>query len=55
MKADVPDKSSASAPWDRVARLLQANPGLYADLMEQWGPKSDDPDGFTISPLLQPL
>lgn len=41
--------------WDRVRRLLRADPGLYADLVKQWGPKSDDPDGFAISPLLQLL
>ena len=40
---------------DRIKRLLRADPGLYADLVKQWGPKNDDPDGFAISPLLQSL
>ena len=44
-----------SALWDKVARLLRADPGSYADLVGQWGPKSNDPDGFAISPLLQSL
>ena len=38
--------------WDRVRHLLQADSGLYTDLLKQWGPKSDDPDNFAISPLL---
>lgn len=45
----------SSALWGRIARLLRADPGLHAALVEQWGPESDDPDGFAISPLLQSL
>ncbi len=45
----------SSTLWDRVARLLRADPGLHADLVEQWGPKSDGLDGFAISPLLHSL
>ena len=41
--------------WDRVKRLLRADLGSYADLVQQWGPKNDDPDGFAISPSLQSL
>lgn len=44
-----------SALWDRVERLLQAKPDLYSDLVAQWGPKRDDPDGFAISSLLRAL
>ena len=53
---DLSNKKEVSTElWDRVERLLRAEPGLYADLVKQWGPKNDDPDGFAISPLLQSL
>ena len=41
--------------WDRVRHLLRAEPGLYTDLLNQWGPRSDDLDSFAISPLLRSL
>ena len=41
--------------WDRVRHLLRADPSLYTDLLEQWGPKNDDPDNFAILPLLNSL
>ena len=43
-------EEGSSALWDRVARLLRADPGLHAELAEQWGP-GDGMDGFAISPL----
>ena len=48
-------KEVPSAVWNRVARLLRAEPGLHAGLVEQWGPRNDGLDGFAISPLLQSL
>lgn len=50
---DLAYKEGVSAElWDRVRRLLREDLGLYADLVERWGPKEGDPDGFAISPLL---
>lgn len=53
---DLSNKEEVSTElWDRIKRLLRADRDLYADLVKQWGPRNDDPDGFAISPLLQSL
>ena len=53
---DLSNKEKVSMElWDRVKRLLRADPGLHDDLVKQWRPKNDDPDGFAISPFLQSL
>lgn len=44
--------------WHRVRHLLQADRGLYIDIVERW--KSEisadgEPDGFAISPLVDAL